>query len=78
MQPPNPAPAWRAPTTFVVYIAAKQWRKVAAALEDPDDSLIVEGVPVYDAQLPGLALLAQRVTTKGLQAVKRPVTARGP
>lgn len=78
MQPPNPARAWRAPTTFVVYSAARQWRKVEAALKDPDDSLIVEGMPAYDAQLPGLALLAQRVMTKGLQAAKRPVTACGP
>lgn len=59
------------PTTFVVYIAARQWRKVAAALEDADDSLIIEGVPVYDAQLPGLALLAQSVTTKGVQTARR-------
>ena len=61
----------------MVYIVAKQWRKVAEALEDPDDSLIIEDVPVYDPQLPGLALLAQSVATKGLQAVKRAVTACG-
>ena len=59
------------PTTFVVYIAAKQWRKVEAALEDLNDALIVEGAPVYDERLPGLAVLAQSVTTKVLQAAKR-------
>lgn len=59
------------PTTFVVYIAAKQWRKVEAALTDPNDALIVEGAPVYDERLPGLAVLAQSVTTKVLQAAKR-------
>ncbi len=63
------------PTTFVVYIAARQWRKVEAALQDPDDVLIVEGLPIYDPQLPGLALLAQSVTTKGLQAARRPASA---
>lgn len=59
------------PTTFVVYVAAKQWRKVEAALTDPTEALIVEGVPVYDERLPGLALLAQSVTTKALQRAKR-------
>lgn len=60
-----PAPPAQ-PTTFVVYIAAKQWRKVEAALADPDEVLIIEGVPVYDERLPGLALLAQSVATKAL------------
>jgi hypothetical protein len=58
-----PAPPVQ-PTTFVIYIAARQWRKVEAALKDPEDALIVEGVPVYDERLPGLAVLAQSVTTK--------------
>ena len=65
-----PAPPAQ-PTTFVVYIATKQWRKVETALKDPADALIVEGVPVYDERLPGLALLAQSVTTKVMQAAKR-------
>ena len=65
--PVPPAP----PTTFVVYVAAKQWRKVEGALADPRDVLIVEGVPVYDERLPGLALLAQSVTTRVLQVMKR-------
>ena len=52
------------PMTFAVYIAAKQWRKVEAALKDPNEVLIVEGAPVYDERLPGLALLAQSATTK--------------
>lgn len=69
-----PAPP-AAPTTFVVYIAARQWRKVEATLQDPDDVLIVEGLPIYDPQLPGLALLAQSVTTKGLLAARRPASA---
>ncbi len=32
------------PTTFVVYIAAKQWRKIDRALTDPNDALIAPGV----------------------------------
>ncbi len=65
--PVPPAP----PTTFVVYVAAKQWRKVEGALADPRDVLIVEGAPMYDERLPGVALMAQSVTTKTLQATKR-------
>lgn len=59
------------PTTFVVYIAAKQWHKVEATLKDFNDALIVDGAPVYDERLPGLAVLAQSVTTKVMQAAKR-------
>jgi len=59
------------PTTFAVYIAVRQWRKVEAALTDPEAALIIEGVPVYDEGLPGVALLAQSVTTGRLQAAKR-------
>lgn len=65
-----PAPPAQ-PTTFIVYVAAKQWRTVEAALADPRDVLIVEGVPMYDERLPGVALMAQSVTTKTLQATKR-------
>lgn len=55
------------PTTFVVYIAAKQWWRVETALADSGDALIIEGVPMYDEHLPGVALLAQNVTTKKQQ-----------
>jgi hypothetical protein len=34
------------PTTYVVYIALKQWRKVRDALKDPADCLIIEGYPL--------------------------------
>jgi hypothetical protein len=59
------------PTTFLVYIAAQQWHQMEAALKGANDALIVEGVPVYDERLPGLALLAQNVTTRIIQQAKR-------
>ena len=59
------------PTTYIVYIARKQWRKVARAIKDPDDSLIVEGLPVMDKRLGTIAVFARSVTTKLLQAKKR-------
>jgi hypothetical protein len=59
------------PTLYVVYIAHKQWRKVAEAIQKPEDVLIIEGFPTYDPELKGLAVFATNVTTKLLQAAKR-------
>jgi len=59
------------PTTYVVYIAAKQWMKVAEALKNPEDVLIVEGYPTFDDRIPSIAVFATNVTTKLLQQVKR-------
>jgi hypothetical protein len=58
-------------TTYIVYIAAKQWAKVAQAIQDPGDALIVEGYPYFDAKLNSMALLAQNVTTRNLQRTQR-------
>jgi hypothetical protein len=59
-------------TVYLTFIARKQWRKVAAALEaDPEDRLIVEGYPALDKKLGVIGVLAQSVTTTGLQAAKR-------
>ena len=60
-------------TTTVVFIAAKQWRKVQPALAaDPTDRVIVEGYPALDKRIGGgtLCLYAQSVTTTGLQKAK--------
>ena len=59
------------PTSYVVYIAQKQWAKVAEAIQDPGDALIVEGYPIFDERLPGLAVLTQNITTRNLQRTKR-------
>jgi hypothetical protein len=60
------------PTVYLAFIAKKQWRKVAAALEaDPEDRLIVEGYPAMDKKLGVVGVLANSVTTTGLQAAKR-------
>jgi hypothetical protein len=60
------------PTVYLTFIAKKQWKKVAAALEaDPEDRLIVEGYPAMDKKLGVVGLLAHSVTTTGLQAAKR-------
>jgi hypothetical protein len=59
------------PTLYTVYIAAKQWRKVADAIRTPDDALIIEGTCVYDEAVGGMAVFAMSVTTKALEAKKR-------
>jgi len=59
------------PTTYVVYVARKQWAKVAEALQAPDDRLIVEGYPVFEKRLGAMVVLATNATTKNLQAARR-------
>jgi hypothetical protein len=63
-----PAPP-TAPTQYTVYIAQKQWQKVADALKDPEDVLIVEGYPAHDAA--GIGVYATNTTTKQLQQAQR-------
>ena len=48
----------------------KQWQKVAEAIKDPEDSLIIEGYPVVDGQMRGITVFAQTATTKLLQRGK--------
>jgi hypothetical protein len=65
-----PAPP-QIPTPYVVYISAKQWQKVAEALADPEDKLIVEGMPLLDPEVSGISVFATNVTTSNLQAATR-------
>ncbi len=65
-----PAPP-SAPTSYTVYIAPKQWTKVAEAIRDPEDALIIEGFPTYDPTLEGIAVYATNITTKKLQQAQR-------
>ena len=64
-----PAPPKEA-TTYIVYIARKQWRKVTEAIKDPADVLIVEGYPFFDRRLQAMSVFAQSVTTRRLQRAK--------
>lgn len=65
--PPPPA----TPTLYTVYIAAKQWRRVEEAANDPEDALIVEGTASYDPDIRGIAVFAMSVTSKKLEQKKR-------
>ncbi len=65
-----PAPTYE-PTKYAVYIAAKQWKKVAESIADPEDVLIVEGFPKTDPEVKAIAVFATNVTTKKLQSAQR-------
>ena len=62
-------------SSFAVFIATKQWNRVAESLkENKEDELIVEGYPIFDPVKQVTAILAQGVTTKFIQrngAVKK-------
>jgi len=64
------------PTLFICLIGRKQWNRVAEAIQDPQDALIVEGYPVLDRQLRGIVVHVLNVTTKKQQAAQRQVQAR--
>ena len=68
---PKGLPEPPGPTDYIVYMTAKQWRKVSASLQDPADVLVVEGYPAFDERLKTVAVFALNVTTKLLQAAKR-------
>jgi hypothetical protein len=59
------------PTIYTVYIARKQWRKVADAIKDSEDQLIIEGYPVLDKDSQTVAVFAINTTTRNLQAARR-------
>ncbi len=59
-------------TRYTVFVARKQWTKVAEALAaDPEDAAIIEGYAALDPRVEGIAVYATSITTKRLQAAKR-------
>jgi hypothetical protein len=61
------------PVVYLVFIARKQWDRVAEALAaDEEDQLVVTGYPVSDKETEAIVLLGQSVTTTSRQEKKRP------
>ncbi|MFO7681016.1 MAG: hypothetical protein R6X34_13280 [Chloroflexota bacterium] len=58
-------------TVFLVYIANKQWQKVAAVMQNPEDRLVIEGYPFMDPKLKVIGVLTQNVTTVLTQRAQR-------
>ncbi len=66
-----PIPADAGNTLYVVFVAAKQWRKVAQVMDDPEDALILEGYPQIDEKTQSIAVFVSSATTKKLQQGKK-------
>jgi hypothetical protein len=58
-------------TKYAVYVAAKQWKKVADAIQDPEDALIIEGFPKIDPETSAIAVFTTNITTKKQQMAKK-------
>src|SRR5258708_27466972 len=54
-------------TVYTVFIAAKQRNKIADAIANPDDVLILAGLSAFDPDVHAIALFAQSVTTRSAQ-----------
>lgn len=68
---PLPKAEVAAATRYSVFVATKQWAKVAEAITDPDDFLIIEGYPTLDLERGTIAVFASNVTTRKIQAASR-------
>jgi len=76
---PKGLPEPPAGTRYTVFVARKQWGKIAEALAaDPEDAAIIEGYAALDPRVAGIAVYATSATTKRLQAAKRAATAAAP
>jgi hypothetical protein len=65
---PEPPPL---PQTYLVFVGLKQWKRVAEAIANPDDFLIIEGICAYDPELGRQVLYVNSITTKLLEDAKR-------
>jgi hypothetical protein len=65
-----PAPPEQ-PTHYLIFVSQKQWKRVADAIKNPEDKLIIEGYPVHHPRFAGITVYATQVTTTRLQAAKR-------
>jgi hypothetical protein len=68
---PRGVPAMpKTPTTYTVYIGAKQWSQVESVLDTPEASIVIEGMCAYDPELQAVAVYATRVTPREANAEK--------
>jgi len=72
---PQGLPEPPAGTRYTVFVARKQWGKIAEALAaDAEDAAIIEGYAALDPRVEGIAVYATSATTKRTQASKRAAT----
>jgi hypothetical protein len=65
--PPNlPAPP-ASSTIYVVYMSTQDWTRISEALEaDPQDEMVIEGLPVLDSDLGCIVVYATKPSTRYL------------
>ena len=69
---PKGLPEPPAGTRYTVFIARRQWAKIAEALAaDPEDAAIIEGYAALDPRVDGIAVYATNATTTRMQAAAR-------
>jgi len=69
---PKGLPEPPAGTRYTIFVARKQWAKVAEALTaDPEDAAIIEGYAALDPRVEGIAVYVTSATTKRTLAAKR-------
>ncbi len=56
---------------YLVYVGNKQWKRVAKAIRNPEDILIIEGYLGYEKALKKMVIYSQMVTTKLIQEERR-------
>jgi hypothetical protein len=66
-----PLPEKVEPTSYVIYIGGKQWRKMKDALKNPDDVAIIEGQQIFDKSHDAICVFATNCTTKLTEQAKR-------
>jgi hypothetical protein len=66
------------PVKYMVLVSSRQWNRVAGALDNPEDALIIEGTPAHDHRFHGMILYATNVTSKLQQQAKRASQATAP
>lgn len=54
------------PMAYTVYIASKQWERIATALENPEDEMVVDGLCAFDEETGGIAVFSTYATTRKL------------
>jgi len=69
---PKGLPEPAAGTRYTVFVARKQWAKVAEALAaDAEDAAIIEGYAALDPRVEGIAVYANSVTAKRLGDIQK-------
>jgi hypothetical protein len=63
-------------TNYILYIGLKQWKEIAEAAKDSEETFIVEGFPQMDKDLKGISVFVTSIKSKKQLEAKRPARER--